>query len=83
MTFLFYYAIFAITTSIVSLFELLYPVIREQEDSHGKINNKLATYMAYMAISLLLAPLVFLSCIVPVMGETYRKSLHKGIFPKP
>lgn len=84
MSFLAYYAIFALTTTIVSLFELLQPVVQMYEDINCKqIENKIATYVAFGGISLLLAPFVFLSCIVPTMGETYRNALYKGIFPKP
>ena len=83
MEFLFYYTLFALTTAIMSLFELLQPVIQIQEKIHGKVENKIATYIAFLGISILLAPLVFLSCIVPSMGEVFRKSLLKGVFPKP
>lgn len=81
MSFLFYYSIFALTTAVMSLFELLYPVIKKRETDYGKVDNKVATYAAYLSISLLMAPLVFLSCVIPSMGEVYRKSLNKGIFP--
>lgn len=83
MEFLFYYTIFAITTAIVSVFELLHPIIQKREKLHEKIENKTATYVAFIGISLLIAPLIFFSCIVPVMGEVFRKSLYDGVFPKP
>lgn len=83
MEFLIYYTLFALTTAIMSVFELLKPVIEKQEESKGKIENKIATYIAFLGISILLAPLVFFSCIIPSMGEVFRNSLYKGIFPKP
>lgn len=68
----------------MSIFELLYPVIRTREvDTGKKIDNKLATYISYISISLLIAPVVFFSCVVPSMGTTYRKMLYTGLFPQP
>lgn len=79
MTLLVLYCIFAITTSIVSIYELLFPVMSAQPEN---IDNKALLIVTFFTINVLIAPLVFLSCIVPSMGERFREALDVGLFPK-
>lgn len=72
------YAWFALATAICSIYELLYPVLMAQD----KIDNKLATIFAFFFISLLVAPIAFIACIVPSVGVTFRIYLTEGLFPK-
>lgn len=74
------YALFALTTAIVSLLELLGPVINFRIKNKKPVEHVYLTYFVFFCISLLIAPLVFLSCIVPSMGERFRETLEKGLF---
>lgn len=78
MTILALYWLFAITTSIASIYELLFPVMRLQP---SPINSKYLIIFTFFIINILIAPLVFLSCIVPSMGERFRQALDVGLFP--
>jgi hypothetical protein len=46
------------------------------------IDNKFLLISTFFVINVLIAPLVFLSCIIPSMGERFREALDVGLFPK-
>lgn len=73
------YSIFCITTAIVALIDLLYPVMRDQTET---VSNPVLIPLVFFIISILIAPIVFLSCIVPSMGQRFREALETGLFPK-
>jgi hypothetical protein len=77
-----WYAIFAIATALTALYEILHPVIVHERMSEGVVDSQKMIYFVFFAIVLLVAPVVFLSCIIPSMGERFRNSLAKGLFPK-
>ena len=77
-----WYAIFAIATAITALLEILGPVILHERMSEGVVESEKMLYTVFFLIVLLVAPVVFLSCIIPSMGERFRNSLAKGLFPK-
>ena len=79
MTLLTLYCIFALTTAIVSVYELLLPVVSAQKKP---VNNKLLIITTFFTINVIIAPLVFLSCIVPSMGQRFQEALEVGLFPK-
>lgn len=81
MTFLITYAIFALTTAITSLLELLAPVIHKQESVHA-VDNKFILYATFFVIATLTAPFVFFSCIIPTLGDKFRNGLQDGLFSK-
>lgn len=74
MSFLEIYAIFAIATALVSLYELVWPVI-----AHRDIEYKKLYLLVFFMLDLLVAPLVFLSCIIPSWGERFRDGLGKEL----
>jgi hypothetical protein len=77
------YCLFAITTSIVAIYELLMPVIRRRrEELGGPVPDTASIYITTFLINILVAPLVFFSCIIPSWGERFRKALYDGLFPK-
>lgn len=81
MEFLFYYALFAITTSLASLYELVMPVLRRQIAIKGKLEQgKVLYYTTFFLVNTLIAPLIFFSCIIPTWSEKFRESLHKALF---
>ncbi len=77
-----WYAIFALATALTALYEILGPVMLHERMSEGIVDNARMIYLAFFLIVLLVAPVVFLSCIIPSMGERFRNSLAKGLFPK-
>ena len=84
MTILGFYVLFALTTAIVSIYELLMPITRDMiaNNDHVEIAKNPILYIVHFCISLLLAPLIFLCVIVPKMGEGYRKGLYNGLTEK-
>jgi len=82
MSFFFFYSIFAISTGIAALYELMIPVMQQRLSEDFEIKNMYMTYTVFFIIVILVAPLVFFSCIVPSMGDTFKKSLYTGLFTK-
>lgn len=79
MSFLAYYAIFALATGIVVCYEHLAPVIRFRERK-ARVDNKLITYLVVFVFSTIVAPLVLLSCIIPSFSLRFKQGLHEGLF---
>lgn len=82
MEFLLLYALFSITTSLAALYELMMPVISIQEQEKGKVEYKYLMYFTFILVSILIAPLIFLSCIIPSMGVRFRIAMREGLFPQ-
>lgn len=82
MSFLFIYSIFATATGIAALYELLVPIMQQRSLEGFEIRNRYITYATFFVIVVIVAPLVFFSCIVPSMGDTFRKALYTGLFNK-
>lgn len=75
------YMLFAVTTGITSVYELLMPVV-EKREADGIVHNKYTIYATFLILAILTAPLVFLSCIVPSIGIVFREHLDTGLFGK-
>ena len=76
------YILFALATTIASLYELFVPVINSLSLTHAEISvvqHKLITLGTFTCITLAVAPLMLLPCIVPSMGERFRKSLWETL----
>ena len=78
MDFLLIYALFALTTSLAAVYELLMPVMSK----HPEAPDKVLIHIVFIAVTFLIAPLTFFSCIVPSMGIVFREYLEEGLFPK-
>lgn len=74
-----FYILFALTTAFTSLYEILLPVVRRRKET-SKVENELVVYITFFSLSFLIAPLIFLSCIIPSMGDRFRNSLYDGLF---
>lgn len=74
-----FYLLFALTTAFTAVYEILYPVmqLRKQE---FEVENQTVTYVTFFLLTFLIAPLIFLSCVIPSMGERFRNSLYDGLF---
>lgn len=79
MSFLSYYAIFALATGIVVCIDHLALVISLRETTN-KVDNKFLLYMVTYLISVMLAPLLFLSCIIPSLSAQAKLGLYQGLF---
>lgn len=82
MSFIGWYILFCITTALTASFELLNPVVKQQHEEVGHIDSLMVTYIVFFLLTTAFAPFIFFSCIIPSMGTRFRKSLHKGLFPK-
>lgn len=80
MSFIFFYSIFAVATGIAALYELLVPIVQQRLLEGFEVRNMYMTYFVFFVIVTIVAPLVFFSCVIPSMGDTFRKSLYKGLF---
>lgn len=74
------YCLFAVTTGLVSLYEILAPVLRKRNVESEKNNAKLKYYIVALFVHTLFAPLVFLSCIIPEWSLRFQEALYKGLF---
>ena len=82
MSFIFVYSLFAVSTGLCALYEILHPVIQDRLLEGFEIRGRYAMYPVFFIITVIVAPLVFFSCIIPSMGDTFRKSLYIGLFTK-
>ena len=84
MTFLGFYVLFALTTAIVAIYELLVPVLRDMiaNDEGAELARNPLLYFIHFCVSLLIAPVVFLSVIIPRFGDSYRNGLYNGLTGK-
>jgi len=82
MSFIDWYLLFSLTTAVCAVWELLVPVMNTEKEEMGKIDAEKLIYIVFFIMSIILAPLVFLSCIIPSMSDRFRSSLHSGLFPK-
>jgi hypothetical protein len=79
MTVVFWYLLFALTTSIVATLDLLHPVVKLQPKP---VKNLALIYIVFFVNSLVIAPLLIFSCLIPTWGERAKEGLAKGLFPK-
>ena len=82
MEFLFFYAIFALTTSFASVYQILIPVIDFRKSEGYEVESTFIVYVTFFILNVILAPVVFLSCIVPSMCDRFQAALYKGLFPE-
>lgn len=80
MSFLAIYAIFAIATSLTALYELVIPVINKRKAEGMDTMPIPLLYIIFFCINVLIAPIVFLSCIIPEWGIRFRESLYDGLY---
>lgn len=76
------YVLFALTTSLTSLYELVSPVLARRRNEELPTMSVPLLYATFFVIHTLNAPKVFLSCISPKHGDAFRKGLYEGLYPK-
>lgn len=77
-----FYVLFAITTATVAVYELYYPVmdqVRAVGDYTLVGDNFKKMLITFWLLSVLLAPFIFPSCIVPNLGARFKNSLYDSL----
>lgn len=77
-----YYLIFALTTAIFALIDVFMPTLRAAKAEGVKntlTENPKLSYLIYVCITTIIAPLVILPMLVPSMNERFRNSIIKVI----
>lgn len=82
MDFIYYYLFFALVTAVTSCYELVAPVLASEKLQNSKVDYELLFYFTSFFMFLLIAPIAFIACIVPTIGESFRTGLQKGYFDK-
>lgn len=82
MSLVYLYFVFALATGLTALYEIMQPVVAIRTTEGFHIENKYIMYFVFLILTIILAPAVFFSCIIPSMGEVFRKALYKGLFLK-
>ena len=73
-----WYILFALTTALVSLYEIVHPVLQELsilEPNSILLENKMLSYITFTFMGTLFAPILIFPCIVPKLGEQFRTAL--------
>lgn len=81
-TVMYYYILFAITTSIASVYELIHPVLsqlKEIDPTNNVVEYKYLTYTTFFLIGIIAAPFMLPATIVPSFGERFRNSLMQSL----
>lgn len=81
--FLLLYLLFAATTAFCAVYELISPTMKSIQ-AKG-VDLPAATWLYYVVsfiLSLLTAPVLFLMCIVPSWGLTFRFALEEALLEK-
>ena len=82
MTGLEWYLLFAATTALAGLYELVMPVIFILKTKNPEINlvrHRWITYLVSTVLIFIAAPIFFPLTVVPKMGATFRAALHKSM----
>lgn len=78
------YMLFAVATSLTSLYELVYPVMSKEAAELSlegkKVESVFIIYVTFLILNTLAAPLVFFSCVIPSWGDRFRATLQKALF---
>jgi hypothetical protein len=76
------YLLFATTTALAGIYELIYPVVEQLKHTHPDLPvikysgiTYIASFMLIFAAAIVFFPVV----LVPSMGNTFKTSLHKSL----
>ena len=76
------YAIFCLTTALMAAIFLLTPVMKEVRGTqplNPVVQYSFISYSVFFLVSLLAAPLMFLSVIIPSFGDRFRFTLSESL----
>ena len=86
MELIWFYLLFATTTAIVAIYELIWPVLSSMKVTHPEVN--VAHYwktsvFCFFLLNFVLAPVMIYPCLNPAAGERFRKALHSNLLSTP
>jgi hypothetical protein len=77
-----FYILCAVTTGVVAVYELFWPVISQLRITHQELNIvrywKIAI-ATFFLMSVLVAPLILPACLIPSKGERFRQTLATNL----
>ena len=82
MGFVMAYALFALTTAIAAMYELVFPVYKEvakEQPDTPLVEYKTITLSTFFVLCFMIAPLVFIPSIVPSRGQRFRSALKNSM----
>lgn len=77
-----FYLLFALTTAVVVIYELVWPVIQQIRLTHGELSvarQWKLTVVVFFVMSLAVAPLLLIPCLWPSKGERFRNTLYTSL----
>ena len=74
------YGLFAVTTGLTAIYELLHPVVVKQRNENKVVEHTYLIYPVFFIMFVLTAPIGFLSCIIPSWGIIFRETLQTALF---
>lgn len=77
-----WYVFFAIVTAITAVYELGYPVFAQimvEHPDHDIAHSIWVSEFVFLLIAFAFAPPIFIICIVPSMGEKFRKKMFETL----
>lgn len=86
MSFISFYILFAVTTAIVAVYELFWPVISQLKITHKDIDviKHWKTSLTTLFVgALLFAPVIFPLCIVPTWSNKFKDFLARELEKTP
>ena len=72
------YLLFAFTTTLVALYELYIPVMRDLSNSHPDLPSlqyRGVVLVVFSTFAFVTAPLMILPCLIPTAGTRFRNAL--------
>jgi hypothetical protein len=73
------YLLFAATTAVVSIYELVWPVLQQLSLTHTELNvvqHTKITVFVFFVMSFVMAPFLLVPCLWPSKGERFRNTLY-------
>lgn len=77
-----YYVLFAVTTAVVSIYELVWPVLQQLRLTHSELNvvtHVKITVFVFFVMSVAMAPFLLIPCLWPSKGERFRNTLYTSL----
>lgn len=82
MEYIITYFIFCLTTALMAVAFLLKPVllnVKKNQPLNPVIQYTSISYIVFFSVSMILAPMMFLSVIVPSFGDRFRFTLGETL----
>lgn len=76
------YLIFAFTTAVVTIYELIWPVMQQIRLTHKELSvsqHWRLTVSVFFVMSFAMAPFLLIPCLWPSKGERFRKTLYESL----